>query len=100
MLKIHKKFLKAFIALLVLTVLSTIFFKTFESFSSFITHHSFIIGLFCIFIGIELFQNFEELADNVIAHENEAKYHIIKHLNRLAIIIVSGIIAYIFYTLE
>lgn len=99
MLKPHQKFLKVFIGLLTLIVVLTGFSKFFESFHLFITQHPFLILLLCLFILIELFQNFEELADDVIARENEEKYHVIKHLNRLALIIISGAIAYIYYTL-
>ena len=98
MLKTHQKFLKGFVACLAVAVLLTSFLKSFESLYQFITQHPFLILLLCIFIVIELVQNFEELADDVIAHENEEKFHIIKHLNRLALIVVSGVIAYIFYT--
>lgn len=97
MLKPHQKFLKVFIGCLAFIVVLTGFSKTFDSFHLFITHHPFLILLLCIFIVIELFQNFEELADDVIARENEEKYHVIRHLNRMALIIISGVIAYIFF---
>lgn len=100
MLKIHQKFLKIFIACLTLTILITGFFKSFQSLYLFISYHPFLILLLCIFIGIELFQNFEELADDVIARENEEKYHVIKHLNRLALILLSGVLAYIFFNVQ
>lgn len=100
MLKIHQKFLKIFIACLTLTIIFTGFSKSFQSLYQFISYHPFLILLLCIFIGIELFQNFEELADDVIAPENEEKFHIIKHLNRLALIILSGVLAYIFFNVQ